>query len=330
MNIKIYPYGYIFYLLFYFFGIRLKKHLQLVNMKGYAMIRLSNGVEFEYVNASGALNYDGNGYLPEQPLRMTGYLNSSLPRSITIAKSLTFNPNKGNFKWYWPWGCIRPIWDGGEIIGVHNAYGLTNPGYLRWCRKIGSRVDSSKIRLAVSICGEPDELAEMAAAVSDFDIVAVEVNVGCPNTKGGVKLNPGKIIESCHKVKSRTQKPVFLKVSVAHQGVMPEILKGIEDVVEVLEINSVPWDMVFPGRKSPLAKFGGGAVSGKIVQRITWPFAELLTSMTQIPVVWPSMWDYSDIGLVEKVGAQAKSFGSVYTFHPWRPTAFIRRKEKSR
>ena len=83
--------------------------------------------------------------------------------------------------------------------------------------------------------------------------------------------------------------------------------------------------MVFPDWKSPLAKFGGGGVSGKIVQRHTWQFAEVLQSITDVPVIAPSVWDFEDIQKLRAIGFPAFSFGSVFLPFPWRPTRFVKR-----
>ncbi|MFA6526508.1 MAG: hypothetical protein WCT26_03820 [Candidatus Buchananbacteria bacterium] len=93
-----------------------------------------------------------------------------------------------------------------------------------------------------------------------------------------------------------------------------------------IDINSVPWTIVFPHRKSPLEKFGGGGVSGRVAQPFTWALAQKLARLTAIPVIWPSMWDYSDLHVARCLGAQAVSFGSVFIRYPWRPTQFVRRE----
>ena len=61
------------------------------------MIRLSNGREFEYMAASGALAYDGRGWWWEWPLRWCGLLDPSLFTIVT--KTLTRHPRRGNLRW---------------------------------------------------------------------------------------------------------------------------------------------------------------------------------------------------------------------------------------
>jgi len=92
------------------------------------MITFSNGYKFEYMVASGALGFDGKGYLHEWPLRWIGLIDPSL--FTVVAKTVTYKPRKGNLRLYKPWGCIRLLPN-----GVVNAVGLTNKGIRWWLRR---------------------------------------------------------------------------------------------------------------------------------------------------------------------------------------------------
>jgi len=290
------------------------------------MITLSNHHYFEYVAASGALGFDGQGWLHEQPLRWLGLLDPSL--FTVFIRTLTRQPRRGNLRWYNQAGCIRLIRRSIKIIGTLNAVGLTNPGIDWWCRHIGPKVDSSKIPVAGSIYGEPAELDKMAQMLNDFDLVALEINASCPNTQDDIMSNTRKLILSCLTVYNLSRFPIILKVSPAHQ--VESFIEQVEGLVQAISINSVPWEVIFPNRRSPLAHLGGGAVSGKIIQQITWQMVRRLKSITEIPVIGPSIWDYSDIRKLRKIGADAVSFGSVFLPYPWRPTLFVKKDQQER
>ncbi len=283
------------------------------------MITLSNGHRFEYMVASGALAFDGKGWPWEWPLRWSGFLDPSL--FTVVIKTLTYEPRKGNLRWHNSLGCIRILRQ-----GVVNAVGLINPGIEWWCRKIGSKVNHKKIPLVGSILSDDIyELAEMAKMLNDFDLVGLEINASCPNAGEDFlesSKNVERIIQGCKAVKKESRFPLILKLSVVHyiESILPEI-KGI---VEAISINSVPWAFIFP-KKSPLAHLGGGGVSGKIAQPHTWAFVRKLVSITSIPVIGPSVWEFSDIEELRKIGAKAISFGSIFLRYPWRPTLFVRR-----
>lgn len=275
----------------------------------------------EYITASGAMGYDGQGWPHEQPLRWCGLLDTSL--FAHVAKSTTLLPREGNYKWYRPWDCMRPIFNGPKIVGFVNAFGLTNPGFKWWTKVVGPSIDSSKTQLIASIFGDPDELVTMAEALNDLDLVAVEINASCPNDQGNILHNVRRVIRSCELVENTSRHSIILKISVVHN--IEIIVPEIEGMVDAFDINSVPWGIIFPGRKSPMAKHGGGGVSGKVAQQFTWPFAEKLQSITRTPVIAPSVWDYEDIGILRAKGFRAFSFGSVFLRYPWRPTLYARK-----
>lgn len=286
------------------------------------MITLSNGFTFEYVTASGALGYNGKGWLWEWPLRWIGMIDPSL--FLNVMKTLTLPPRKGNLRWWRPWSCVKPMRN-----GAVNAVGLTNPGPDWWAEKIGPKVDSKKIPLVGSIYGEQIAgLRIMARIMNDFDLVALELNASCTNTSGELLSNAGLVIDSAEAVKSESRFPVLVKLGVTHEP--STIVPRLTGVAEALDINSVPWRIAFPNRKSPLEKYGGGGVSGKIAQPFTWAFAQELQKMTDIPVIAPSVWNFEDIAVLRQKGFKAFSFGSVFLCHPWRPTLYVRRDQKEK
>lgn len=285
------------------------------------MIKLSNGHAFEYMAASGALSFNGKGWLWEQPWRWIGLLDPTLFTSVT--KTLTLRPKEGNLRWYNPFQCLRLV-NGGVV----NAVGLSNPGVDWWCKKIGPSVKSTKIPLVASIFGEPEELAEIARILNNFDLVGLEINASCPNTETCILQDTARVIASCKAVKTNSHLPLILKVSVTHDVSL--IVKEIENLVEAISINSVPWAIVFPNRQSPLESLGGGGVSGKAAQPFTWGLVHKLTKLTVVPIIAPSVWDFDDLGKVRGLGAKAVSFGSVFMCHPWRPTLYIRKERRLR
>jgi len=290
------------------------------------MITLSNGHSFEYMVASGGLSFDGKGYPHEWPLRWMGLIDPSL--FTVVAKTVTYKPRKGNLRYYNPWGCVRFLPNIWKPEGVVNAVGLTNKGIRWWCEEKGVLVDRKKISLVGSILSDNIyELVEMATMMNDFDLVALEINASCPNTEGDLLENTDKVIRGCLAVKEVSRFPLILKVSVAHD--IRLIFAGMDDEdIEAISINSVPWEIIFPCVKSPLAHLGGGGVSGEIAQPFTWGFVKKLVSMTSIPVIGPSVWEFEDIQRLRNLGAKAISFGSIFLRYPWRPTQFVRKDMK--
>ncbi|MBI4365338.1 MAG: hypothetical protein HY543_00810 [Deltaproteobacteria bacterium] len=283
------------------------------------MILLSNGHRFEYMAASGALAFDGRGWPWERPLCWLSLLD---PRQFTIViKTLTRHPRRGNLRWHNPLGCVRLL-RGGTV----NAIGLTNPGIDWWCERVGPRIGASGLHLAGSITSDAlPELAEMAAMLNPFPLVAVELNASCPNSQAEMMANTRLVIDAVRAAKSAMRHPLILKLSVVHDYVT--IAKAVADLVEAVAINSVPWRHIFGDRPSPLAHLGGGGVSGKAAQVHTWKMVQELATHTSVPVIGPSVWEYADIARLRNLGAQAISFGAIFLRYPWRPTRYVRRDQ---
>jgi len=285
------------------------------------VITFSNHHSFEYVAASGALAYNGKGWPWEWPFRWLGLIN---PRLFTIfTKTLTYYSRKGNLRWWKPWGCVR-LMNGGVV----NAVGLTNPGISWWCDKIGPKLDP-RLSIAVSILNDDViKIRVMAEMLNDFNIVAIELNASCPNIGHDPQWNADAVIKSCEVIKQNSRHPLILKLGF--EGDVKRITKGIKGIVEALSINSVPWSLRFPNTTSPLEHLGGGGVSGKIAQCETWELLSLLTCISDIPVIGPSVWEFEDIERIRLRGAHAVSFGSLFLAHPHLPTRYAKKDIEAR
>lgn len=285
------------------------------------MISLSNGHQFEYMAASGALAYDGRGWPWEWPLRWVRLLD---PRLFTIVtKTLTPLPRVGNLRWTHPWSVVANV-----PQGAVNAIGLTNPGFEWWLREVAPQIPKRGYNIVASITADdPTTLAGMASKLEDVAIRAIEINASCPNTDQDLLKNATLVVDMVRAVRAVSKHPIILKLSVVHHYV--ELTQACAEWIEAVAINTVPWNVVFPGQPSPLACFGGGGVSGRAAQPWTWKMVQELAHETKIPVIGPGAWDYSDMARLRELGAKAISFGSIFMRYPWRPTAFVRRELSS-
>lgn len=282
------------------------------------MITLSNRHSFEFVAASGALGFDGKGWPWEQPLRWVGLLKPELFTIIT--KSISLKPKRGNLSLLSPWRSVR-LCKGGAV----NAVGLTNPGIDGWLKEIYPQIAKSPWSFVCSIVGEElQDYMELAAKLKNCTTLkGIEINASCPNSFGELQGNTQAVIDTAKAMKYMTDLPLILKLSYTHDYVA--IAKAMEGTVEAVSINSVPWPVVYPDKKSPLTNLGGGGVSGKAVQKFTWKMAEELARETKVPVIGASVWDYDDIRKLFGLGVKAVAFGSIFLRYPWRPTRFIQR-----
>lgn len=289
------------------------------------MITLSNGHSFDRMVASGALGFDGRGWLWEWPLVAVGLIRPEL--FTVVIKTLTRLPRPGNLRWWKPWECVRLI-PGGSV----NKVGLTNPGIEWWCREVGPRLDFKKQPLVGSVFGDEEELVEMAVLLNDFDFVGLEVNPSCPNT-GHALQTTETVVRMVRAVENVSRHPIIIKVSVDQDYIA--IAHGLAGIAQAISLNSIPWRRAFPnGEVSPLAILeqrvggGGGGVSGRPAQKLNWAAVRNLADQRLIPVIGPSVMEFADIATVEAIGARAVSFGAIHLRAPWKPTAMVLKERR--
>jgi dihydroorotate dehydrogenase len=113
--------------------------------------------------------------------------------------------------------------------------GLTNPGIEWWCRDVGPKLNFQKFPIAGSIFGDEKELVEMAEMLNHFDLVALEVNVSCPNDEHPMAVAE-KVVKSVKAVKRASRHPIIVKVSVDQDYLA--IARGLVGVAEAISLNS--------------------------------------------------------------------------------------------
>jgi dihydroorotate dehydrogenase (NAD+) catalytic subunit len=315
------------------------QHLTTHRRRKHIMIKLSNGVSFEHIVASGALAFKGKGWFWEWILYMLGFLKPEL--CPVVLKTVTFLSRKGNLSWWHPWTCVKLI-RGGAV----NKVGLTNKGFDWFCRKVLPKIDFQKYPVVVSILGGKHELVAMAEILNGYDVVAIEVNYSCPNE--GTKLKgAAAVVDSVKAVAEISRHPVIVKVSVDQDYLA--IAKGLKGIAQAISINSIPWTKVFPDKTTPFHRLekrvggGGGGVSGKPAQKLNWKAVRELAEQSCLPVIAPSIMEYDDMDLVREMGASAVSFGTIHLptwpmwnplnwaslfTNPLKPTRFIEREQQ--
>jgi len=152
------------------------------------------------------------------------------------------------------------------------------------------------------------------------DVVGIEFNTSCPNTD---PFTVDFIIRVAKEIKKETATPLLLKLGFGQPYLV--VAQALEGIVEAISINSVPWAIGFLCKPSPLAKYGGGGVSGKAARFFTWKMVKDLAKNSKIPVIGPGIWSYDDIKILESLGASAFHFGAIFLRWPWKPTAFVKR-----
>lgn len=286
------------------------------------MIKLSNGAEIEFLVSSGALAFDGRGWVWEWPARWLGLLD---PSAFTIVvKTLTLKPRKGNLRWYQPWGCVRLL-----DQGVVNAVGLTNPGLEWWIKTAYPRMKKLNYQTVVSVFPESEsDAVEMARLIKPLDLTAIELNVSCPNTEHEMEQAAG--VKRMAQPLADTGHPLIVKVS--YQQPYVQIAQSLEGVAEAVHaINSVPWNEVYPDKKSPLQNLGGGGVSGPVIRKWVREAVKNLAEQANLPIIaGGGIYELKDLEELAALGASAFSFGTLFLRSPGMPNKLVREWRKMR
>lgn len=298
------------------------------------------------INASGARNFDGNGY----PLHLLlGPLGLKWTGSTFVAKTTTLAARPGNM----PVGsdritpreliprCIRM--NHRTAIAL-NAVGLTGPGaahlfvHMGWERRIHSFFLSF---MSVGDTRE-DRLNELARFVQvmkqflpDFQApVGLKLNVSCPNV-GLVQSKLVGEIRDALDVAQALNVPLVPKFSV---------MVPVEAIAEIAELegcdgiclsNTIPWrklpewidwDRLFGPGESPLAALGGGGLSGApLLPIVVGHVAKLRAAGTTKPIIaGGGVLSCRDADCLIAAGADAISLGSIAILRPWRVQRVIR------
>jgi len=282
------------------------------------MIKLKNGHGLDFLCASGALAWYGEGWWWEKPLRWAGFIR---PDELTvIGKTLTFAPRRGNLRMWCPWRCVRLI-HGGAV----NAVGLTNPGYEWWVENCARKIEKKRWKVIASIMpNNAQEASKMAYALDFCPIVGVEVNVSCPNVDHDSSI--AHIREIIEATLACTDHPVIIKLGYTDPFL--DICKELDGKVDAFDlINTVSWQEMFPGEPSPLAKYNlVGGVSGEPIKFYARDALMRVAALKlKTPIISGGGISSSQETYVRfMLGAKAVSLGTVFLRAPWKPKNIIR------
>lgn len=282
------------------------------------MIKLSNGYCFRFLAASGSLGFDGKGW-PLPRYWLLRFLLNKYPNSIIpVIKTLTLCPIKE--------GSYRAISDGKDY--VTNSVGLKNPGFSAWTENYLPRI---KKDIIISVTGNSvSEIRESADFIKRLPkkyhrfIQGVEFNCSCPNTKK--KWAAKEISKAVSALRLITRLPIGVKLNYEQDFI--RIARDTANVAEWISFNSVPWEIVFPNKESPLKrKYGvSGAVSGMAIKEINKKMVlEIKRAGVKTPVVassigWQENMALAQLDVLEALKwADAVAFGSLFRKHPTWP-----------
>lgn len=307
------------------------------------------GIEFgSVIGASGIGGWFGEGYSYHALLKLIpGF---GMEGMTLTAKTTTLKARKGNMPLSKKDG-LSPSELYPESIVVRfgagtvlNAVGLSGPG-LEFLLKTNrwQKIEKPFLLSFMSI-GETREerLQELREAVAllkkelpNFKApVGLQINFSCPNTGHAQEELVADIHESL-KIASELGVPLVPKISVM---IPPDKAKEImqDPNCDALAVsNTVPWGdlpadvrkMFFRTETSPLAKFGGGGISGKYLLPLVeqWLYQFKKFNVGKPIIAGGGILKPHDVNRLVEAGASAISPGSVVMLRPWNMKAIIKR-----
>lgn len=223
--------------------------------------------------------------------------------------------------------------------GMLNAVGLQGPGVAYWLAEVLPDLLATGATVVASIWGRTVDEYEAAArlvAAAPPGVVAVEVNLSCPNLDhgdGDVRTSmfahhPPRAAEVIAAVAAAAGRPCWAKLSPNTDRVV-EVARAVQaaGAEAVTCVNTVLGLAYDPRTRRPALGAGGGGLSGRAIHPIAVRIVhEVATALPDLPVVGvggvASAWDATEMMLA---GACAVQVGTATFADPRAPARIARR-----
>ncbi len=295
---------------------------------GGNMIRFPNGHTITNIVASCFLGHYGEGIIPfiaSPSYRKTR--NLILKQKITnVGKSSTPLKKLGNvihfdpkrpwtfFQWaYTASKYVKNLPNGGKL----NAYGLTNDGTEAVARRalkyfamgfnnilsIYPEFFGKTLEEAINETVRIIEICEQILGREYF--WATQLSYSCPNSNENISCNMKNSLSLTKAVRERFPWLIIIvKGSIVHPY---EYLVEMQKYADAFElVNTIPFELVFPGQKSPIPAKGGGGYSGPESEKMVLKYnAGARKIISKYIIMENGVRDFKGIRKFKDIGADA-------------------------
>lgn len=320
------------------------------------------GIDFPIIiAASGAMGNFGEGYWYSKLEKEWSILNTD--GLGFVSKTATEKINKGFTPFiydgkFFPPAELKPSSIKVNLLSenILNAVGLSNPG-LKAFLETGNwqkRKDNFWISIMSIAKTKEARLKEMQNMIqllkeekSNFEgDFGLQINLSCPNTghdNSELSLEANELID----IASELKVPIMAKFSIASSTIENLIeLEKNENLDAICLSNTIPYDWVPNpyfygeelckkwkkpfGEKSPLEKYGGGGISGKMIKPFVLKFIEKLklAGFEKHINGGGGISSPKDIVLYKNAGADSFFIGSIIITRPLRVSKIIEEANK--
>ena len=195
----------------------------------------------------------------EEYTRVEGFSNRDA--GAICLKGTTLEPRLGN--------APHRVWE--TPAGMLNSIGLQNPGSRVVIDEILPSLDFTETRFFANLSGSTvEEYAELARRFDDSPIDAMEINISCPNVRGGGVLF-GNDPEMSHRVvaacRASTRKPIVTKLSPNQTDIAENARRCIEAGTDGFAVvNTFVGIAIDPRTRRPVLGENKGGLSGPAIK----------------------------------------------------------------
>jgi dihydroorotate dehydrogenase (NAD+) catalytic subunit len=265
----------------------------------------------------------GSVVLPNPVMRASGTAGhgTELHRFVPLG-TLGAHVVKSLAAYEWPGNPAPRVTPAGE--GMLNAVGLQGPGVRRWLDDDLPALRAAGARVVASIWGR--SVADFAAAAelladAPDTIVAVEVNLSCPNLEGrtGIFAHDAQLSAEVIAATAACNRPRWAKLSANTDRVVEVATAVIDAGAEALTlINTLLGLVLHPSTGRPVLGAGGGGYSGAPIHAVAVRTVfDVRTALPSVPIVGAggvrSGWDAIELLLA---GAHAVQVGTASFAEP--------------
>jgi len=216
--------------------------------------------------------------------------------------------------------------------GMINAVGLQGPGVEAWLRDDLPSLSATGARIVVSIWGRSVDDYRRAAAIlaeAPAEVVAVEVNLSCPNLEGrrGIFAHDPDLSGEVIAAVDGCGRPRWAKLSPNTDRIV-EVAAAVRDAgaSAVTLVNTLLGMVIDPGSRRPVLGVGGGGFSGAPIHPVAVRAVfDVHNSHPDLPIVGvggvTDGWSAIELVLA---GASAVQVGTANFVSPRAPVQVLR------
>ena len=213
--------------------------------------------------------------------------------------------------------------------GILNSIGLENPGAMEVARVYGPKWAKLAVPVIVNVAGHSvdDYVFVVETLAATPGVVAFELNISCPNVKGGMLFgcDPGLAADVTRAVRGATDLPIIVKLTPNAPDVVA-VARAVEEAGAdgLTAINTVLGMRIDTRRRRPILGTGSGGLSGPAIRPIAVHLTYQVAQAVAIPIIGAGgVTDARDALEFLMAGASAVQVGTATFADPTAPLRVI-------